>query len=70
MKAIFPRFHNCCERRKVAPAIKCFCLEVIYDVTSAQISLVKASHAATSNFKGMGKCNPTMCLREEKLSYL
>lgn len=34
------------------PAIECFCLEVIY-ATSAQILSVKASHVATSKFKGV-----------------
>lgn len=37
---------------KSLPAIKCFCLEVIY-VTSAQILSVKASHVTVSKFKGV-----------------
>ena len=38
---------------KLLPAIKCFCLEVIY-VISVQILSVEASHVAMSKFKGMG----------------
>lgn len=49
--------------------INCFFMEMIY-VTSDWISLVKLSHVAISSFKEVGKCNPTICLKGEKLHYL
>ena len=46
-------------------ALRCFHLEVAY-VTSAHVSLPRASRMSLYNFKGSVKCDRLMCSEDEE----